>query len=114
MLFKLPIKIINNIHIFVIGIVFLLLGIYKKDSPKILYYTVGILALLIPILMRTPKVKISYWNVIKITHYFFVMPLLLYIAYKQDSLSNNMYDLLIVMSITIIIYHSYKLYTRMK
>ena len=108
----LQLKYINMIHIFVIGIILLLLGIYKQGSCKVLYYLLGILALSIPILVPLPKEQLNYWNTIRLTHYFILLPFLLYIAFMQNSLSNGMYDLLLLISTVIIVYHSYKLYTQ--
>tara|TARA_Y100000816_G_C26050044_1_gene550472 strand:- start:218 stop:574 length:357 start_codon:yes stop_codon:yes gene_type:complete len=118
MLFHLDIKIINIIHILFQGILFLYIGIMKNKTNILAYWLLLILTLSILLLVPLPKnLKITYWNAIKVSHYIIFLPLLLYLSYLgiyRKNISKNTYDFMAVLGIFIILYHSYKLYDRLK
>ena len=118
MLFHLDIKIINLIHILFQGLLFFYIGLMKNKTNTIAYWLLLLLTLSIVLLVPIPKnFKITYWNAIKISHYIIFLPLLLYLSYLglyKKNISNNVYDFLAILGIFIILYHSYKLYQRLK
>jgi hypothetical protein len=116
MFFHLDIKIINLIHILFQGTLFIYIGLMKQNTSIYAYYLLLLLTLLILFLVPLPNLKVTYWNSIKISHYLIFLPLLLYLSYLgiyKKKISNNIYDLLFVLGVFVILYHSYKLYQRL-
>jgi hypothetical membrane protein len=109
----LDLKTNNIIHIFVQGLLLVLIGFYKEKTHKLIFYLLGLVTLLIPVYVPLPNLSLTYWNMISVVHYIGIMPLLLYISYKQK-LTKNSYDVILFVGIFIIFYHSYKYYSRIK
>lgn len=118
MLYHLDLKTTNTIHIFIIGVVFLLIGILKENTYKGLYILLALLALCIPILMPIPGLRLSYWSTIKALHWLVFLPAILYFSWLGYALENkkgfseDTYNIVLFLGIFIILYHSYKLYIR--
>ena len=118
MLYHLDLKTTNTIHIFIIGVVFLLIGILKENTYKGLYILLALLALCIPILMPIPGLRLTYWSMIKALHWLVFLPAILYfswLGYKLENkkgFSEDTYNIVLFLGIFIILYHSYKLYIR--
>ena len=118
MLYHLDLKTTNAFHIFVIGVVFLLIGILKEKTYKELYLVLGILALCIPIVMPIPGLRLTYWSTIKALHWLVFLPAILYFSWLGYNLENkkgfseDTYNIVLFLGIFIILYHSYKLYIR--
>ena len=110
---NIDIKIINMVHIFIVGTVLAFIGFKKNKTPKKVFYLLYVLCLLLVFLVGIPKPKLSYWNVIKIVHYLLILPALLYIAYTKE-FSNNTYNIIMATGIGIIGYHSFRLFGRLK
>jgi len=102
----------NLIHIFIQGLLLTYIGYMKNKTHKYVFYLLGLIALTIPAVVHLPNFQLNYWNMIAWLHYIGIMPLLLYIAYKQK-LSKDSYQNLFIFGIIIIIYHSYKYYSRL-
>ena len=117
MFFHLDIKIINLIHILFQGTLFIYIGLMKEKSSIYAYYLLLLLTLFILILVPLPKFEITYWDAIKLSHYLIFFPLLIYLSYlgiNKQKISRNIYDFLLVLGVFIILYHSYKLYQRLR
>ena len=118
MLYHLDLKTTNAFHVFVIGVVFLLIGILKENTYKALYILLALLALCIPIVMPIPRLSITYWSTIKALHWLVFLPAILYfswLGYKlenKNGFSEDTYNIVLFLGIFIILYHSYKLYIR--
>ena len=111
----LEIKYINLMHILVQGLLLTYVGYMKNNTPKFIYYIIGILALLIPFYNHLPRFSFSYWNLINILHYIIIIPSFIYIAYYgyYNKLTTNNYNNLFIIGIITMLYHSYKLYNRL-
>lgn len=103
---------INLFHILVTGPVLVYIGRMRNDSSSMAFYLLGILACCIPLVVNAPQLKLSYWSIISILHYFIIMPSLIYIAYKQK-LSESQYTASFITGLVIMGYHSYKAYGRL-
>ena len=118
MLYHLDLKTTNAIHVFVIGVIFVLIGILKDRTYKAVYITLALLALCIPVLMPIPAMSITYWSTIKTLHWLVFLPALLYLSWlgvsnkKNEGFSEDTYNILLFLGIFIILYHGYKLYVR--
>ena len=109
------IKLINAFHIFVIGALFVYMGILGNITPVELYYVTFGLSLVIFAIMRPPNFKdFSYWNIIKWTHYIVIVPGIIYLSYAgvNDTLTPIEFEVLRYLGIGIILYHAYKLGSR--
>lgn len=104
--------VVNLVHIFIQGLLLVYIGYKKNETPKFIYYILGGLALLIPFSIHKPGLHTSYWNLINVFHYLFVMPLFLYIAYQQK-FTDDGYNNLLILGIIIIVYHLLKLIMRL-
>ena len=111
MLFHLDMKIVNLIHVFVIGMLLCYIGYFKNPS-KAAFYLLAISALCIPILVPFDIDLTSsvYWNSIKAMHYFILLPILLYIAYNgiYHELSKNTNNVLLFTGLVVVSYHLYR------
>jgi hypothetical protein len=105
--------IINIIHILIQGSLLVYIGKKKNETPTFIYYIIGILALLIPFNIHKPTISTSRLNLINIVHYIIVMPLFLYIAYKQK-FTIETYDNIFILGIIIIVYQLSKVVKRLK
>ena len=103
--------VVNLVHIFIQGLLLVYIGYKKNETPKFVYYILGGLALLIPFSIHKPGLHTSYWNLINVFHYLFVMPLFLYIAYQQKVNAEH-YDTLLLTGVILVVYHGYKAWVR--
>ena len=112
-MYFLPINYVNLFHIFIIAPLLFYIGYNKNNTKPIFFISLSVLSLIIiPLFVPFPdNLTFNYWNIIKVFHWFVLLPLFLYIGYSQK-LSDDAHDLIIVSSIFITIYHSYKYYTR--
>lgn len=114
-MFRLDIKIINLVHVFVVGAILMYIGMNGNNTPKETYYVLFSLVLLIFFIVPPPKMRgFSYWNIIHLTHYLIIVPGLLYIAYfgLHKKLTSNVYTILTYLGGGICLYHGYKFATR--
>lgn len=121
MLFRFSMKVINAFHIFVTGTVLLYIGLTGVKTPVEAYYVLGGLALLIFAMVPHPSISrgLTYWNIVHMSHYVVIAPALLYLCYlgigkngKAKPLTNNMYKSLAFVGAFVMVYHAYKLSTR--
>ena len=94
---------INLFHILVIGAVLVYIGKKKNKTNKYIFYLLGVISLIIPFSIKLPNSKLTYWNIIKLSHYLLFLPLLLYIAYNQ-TFSEDTYDTMFIFGIIIIVF----------
>lgn len=106
-------------HVFVIGLLFILIGAFAEKASRYLYVALGLMALCIPILMPIPGLDITYWSTIKAVHWLVFLPAILYFsvlgfknAQNKKTFSQDTYHLVLYLGIFIVLYHSYKLYIR--
>lgn len=117
MLIHLDLKTINLFHIFILSGVLLTIGLLKENTPKYLYYILAFISLLIVVLVPLPNLSLSYWNFVKIAHYFILLPILLYISYlgiTTEKFEKYIYETFVATGLIIVVYHAYKLYSRMQ
>ena len=105
--------IVNIIHIIFIGPLFYYMGKNIKSLSRHTYPL--IFAMFAYILYKfKPKFHLkSYYNIVQLSHSFFVAPLLLYILIKKNESHNSIGKLLEITGLIVSSYHSYKLYTRL-
>jgi len=104
-------------HIFIIGSLFLYVGIRRTEIPKFLFqilFVTGILILLIHgynAYKHLVKGESAWVNYI---HIFLIAPLLVYIGYKQEETKRFAFEILLMLGFTSIGYHGYYLATNEK
>lgn len=107
---------VNLMHVFVIGPLFLYIGINKNNTKEYFYNILGGIAILLPFIIRTPYIiKMSEKrNIINLLHLLIFMPLLLYISYKKNNLNKIWYYILLILGINVILIHLYEIYEKYK
>jgi len=113
---KLGMKYVNILHILVIGALLVYIGYFQAKSPKPIYYALGVLGLAIILFVPFPTLEFTNLrNVLYITHYIIFIPGFIALAYfgLQNKLTKETYRALGFLGAFIIIYHLYKLITRL-
>ena len=111
---KIPNNIINLSHIFVQGSLLSYIG-FTKTTNFYVYLFLFLLSLSIIIIVPFPNLNnTTYWNMIKVMHYLLILPFLLYISYLgiYENISSNTYNMLAMIGLFIIMYHSYRIFLR--
>lgn len=98
-------------HIALVGPTLLFIGLQKTNTHKYVFYLLGILALLIPVVFPIPNFTFNYWNIIKSIHYFAWLPLFLYIAYANKTLNPAWFPIIAGLGLLAITIHGYMLVT---
>ena len=112
---KLPMKYVNIIHILVIGATLVYIGYFQNKSPPWIYYLLGLLGLIIILLVPVPNLDFTNMrNILYSAHYILFIPGFIALAYYglQHKINKETYVSLGFVGIFIIIYHLYKLITR--
>jgi hypothetical protein len=113
---KLGMKYVNILHILVIGALLVYIGYFQAKSPKPVYYALGVLGLAIILFVPFPTLEFTNLrNVLYIAHYIIFIPGFIALAYfgLQNKLTKETYTALGFVGAFIIIYHLYKLITRL-
>lgn len=113
---RLELKYVNIMHIFIIGACLAYIGYFQNNSPKWIYYLIGLLGLGIIFIVPFPdKDYTIIRNLLYFIHYLLFIPSFLAISYFgiYNKLSKETYILLGFVGLFIITYHSYKLFTRL-
>jgi hypothetical protein len=103
---------VHLFHIFIVGSLFLYVGSYKTEIPKLLFPVLFILGLII-ILYHTYKTynyytkQINPW--VNLIHVLLIGPLLIYIGYNNTKTSRMYFELLLMFGFAAIGYHGYYL-----
>jgi len=106
-----PRNLSNIYHIVLVGPTLLFIGLQKTNTHKYIFYLLGLLALLIPVVFPVPKFSFNYHNLIKSIHYFAWLPLFLYVAYANKTLNPVWFSVLIGIGLLAITIHGYMLVT---
>ena len=116
MLFRLPMVYTNLFHILVLGSLLSYIGFLKvKDAWA--YMLLAILSVAILALVPFPKgISLGYWNLVHISHYLFMLPALLYLSYLgySNKIPEQHFNTIGTVGAIIVVYHSFKLYTRLQ
>jgi uncharacterized membrane protein len=113
---RLPMKYVNILHILVIGALLVYIGYFKAKSPRPIYYALGVLGLAIILFVPFPTLEFTNLrNILNIIHYILFIPGFIALAYfgLQKKLTKETYRALGFVGAFIIIYHLYKLFTRL-
>jgi hypothetical protein len=113
---RLPMKYVNILHILVIGAALVYIGYFQDKSFKPIYYVLGLLGLAIILFVPFPTLEFTNLrNVLYIAHYIIFIPGFIALAYfgLQNKLTKETYTALGFVGAFIIIYHLYKLITRL-
>jgi uncharacterized membrane protein len=113
---RLPMKYVNILHILVIGALLVYIGYFKDKSFKPIYYALGVLGLAIILFVPFPTLDFTNLrNILNIIHYILFIPGFIALAYfgLQKKLTKETYRALGFVGAFIIIYHLYKLITRL-
>jgi hypothetical protein len=99
-------------HLFIVGPLFLYVGIYRDHIPKIMYSILlylGIFIIFLHIFKVYNYIKLGkgYW--VNLIHIFMVGPILIYIGYNREKTSRLFYELLLMLGFAAIGYHGYYL-----
>jgi len=84
-MFYLDMKLINLFHVLLISPFLFYIGYQKNKTEDLVYNLLGIFSTIL-IILYVPfptSFHFSYWNLIKILHWFLILPTFLYIAYKK-------------------------------
>lgn len=104
-------------HIFIIGSLFLYVGIRRAEIPKFLFQILFVTGILIFLFhgynayRHLVKGESGWVNYI---HMFLIAPLLVYIGYQQEETKRYAFELLLMLAFTSIGYHGYYLITSEK
>ena len=85
-------------------------------APYPISLLLAVLSLLILVLVPLPRgVDLSYWNLVHISHYLFMLPGLLYLSYLgySNKIPEQHFNTIGAVGAIIVVYHSFKLYTRL-
>jgi hypothetical protein len=96
-------------HIALTGPLLTYIGYKKDETPKLANHMLVALALSILFAVRLPNYKLNQRNIILLVHYLVWIPFFLYVG-LSDKINHKLYYVLLVLGITAIIYHLYKLY----
>jgi uncharacterized membrane protein len=113
---RLPMKYVNILHILVIGALLVYIGYFQTKSPKPIYYALGLSGLAIILFVPFPTLEFTNLrNILNIAHYILFIPGFITLAYfgLQNKLTKETYRALGFVGVFIIIYHLYKLITRL-
>jgi hypothetical protein len=113
---RLPMKYVNVLHILVIGAALVYIGYFQDKSFKPIYYVLGLLGLAIILFVPFPTLDFTNLrNILNIIHYILFIPGFITLAYfgLQNKLTKETYIGLGFVGAFIIIYHLYKLFTRL-
>ena len=103
---------VNFMHVFLIGSLLAYTGEKGKGSPQWCFTSMGVLALMIPFIVRLPEDLNSYRSLVNASHYLIQMPFFLYIAYKRENAPDGVFPLLKWLGIVLVITHLYFLYLK--
>lgn len=108
---------VHLFHILIVGGLFIYLGIYRNDIPKILFsviFYLGIIIILYHIykLYNYMKAGKNYW--VNLFHILIVGPLLIYIGYNKDKVQRLYFELILMLGFASIGYHGYYLIKELK
>ena len=104
-------------HIFIIGSLFLYVGIRRTEIPKFLFQILVVTGILIFLFhgykayRHLVKGESAWVNYI---HMFLIAPLLVYIGYQQEETKRFAFEILLMLAFTSIGYHGYYLITSEK
>ena len=105
--------IIHLLHIFLIGSIFLYVGIYKSNIKKWMYpflFYLGIFVLIYQSYKLFHLDKGSLYSWVYYFHIFIIAPLLIYIGLYKEKTPSYFYDFILMLAFAVIGYHSYNLY----
>lgn len=98
---------VNLMHVAVIGPLLYSIGHYAPKTPNILYNALGVLALMIPFVVRTPKLDLSYRNIVNSLHYLVWIILFGYVAYMKNDTPKGILESLKILGIVVVALHGY-------
>jgi hypothetical protein len=99
-------------HLCIVGPLFLYVGIYRDNIPKIMYNVLlylGVFIIIYHIFKVYNYIRLGkeYW--VNLIHIFIVGPILIYIGYNREKTPRLFYELLIMLGFAAIGYHGYYL-----
>jgi hypothetical protein len=104
-------KIVNLFHLAFVAPILLYLGYFKSSSKKAVFYGLGALSLVIPLVFG---INLSSISPLKAVHLFMWVPLFLYVAWANTSLPSAIYPLLTLLGISVAVVHGYLLIKRIR
>ena len=118
MLVHLPMSNVNLLHIFVQSMLLMYIGYTGSHSSDYAYLALMAITLCIPIIVPAPdfasKEKSNY---IRLFHYLFLLPSLIYISYAgyyENGVSNYVYFPMLVTGVIVFLYHIAKFIMRLR
>ena len=104
---------VHLFHIFIVGSLFLYVGIQRESIPTYMYPILLGLGLIIVIyhifkMYNYVKADKPYW--VNLIHILLVGPLLVYTGYNREKTSRKYYELLLMLGFASIGYHGYYLF----
>ena len=97
-------------HMVMIGPLLTYIGHNMEKTHVNAFNALGLLTLLIPFVVRIPKNKLTFHNLVLLGHHLIWVPLFLYVAYKKTELSSILFPFILYLGLSVIAIHSYLLY----
>ena len=98
---------VNLMHVVVIGPLLYSIGHYAPNTPNMLYNALGLLAIMIPFVVRTPTLDLSYRNIVNSLHYLAWIILFGYVAYMKNDTPKGILESLKILGVIVIALHLY-------
>lgn len=98
---------VNLLHVFIIAPTLYAIGHYETKTPDALYNILGLLALMIPFVVRIPKLELTYRSIINAVHYLLWIVMFGYVAYMKNQTPAAMYPILRLLAVTVLAIHLY-------
>ena len=108
---RLDSKLVSLLHIFIIGVILMLIGYYQEKYVNLLFYALIALVVAMFVFMPFPAfTSLNYFEMIKVFHYFVILPILAMIVYYglNHSLSKNAYYAIGFLGLFVAIYHGFR------
>ena len=103
---------IHLFHIFIVGSLFLYVGITKSNIPPFMYsvlITLGIIIILYHSFKIYKKLTLGFNPWVNYIHLFIIGPLLLYIGLNREKTERRYFEILLMLGFASIGYHGYYL-----
>jgi len=100
--------IVHLLHVFIIGSLFLYVGLTRDAIPPVLFpILIGLGGIILVYHIYKAYLKIIHTSVpwVNLIHIFGIAPLLLYIGYNREKTPRYMYELLLIFGFGAIGYH---------
>ena len=104
---------INLFHLLFVAPLLFYVGQQKSDAPSQVYSLLLLLSLVV-LGFHSWRLTTLGYNPINLFHVAFVAPFLFYIGWNQGMVDARLFMLATILSVAVVLYHSYRLYDKIK